>query len=287
MESIKENQNNINWLKRASSSQLNVNELIDRKNAIKNELANEDIDQSKIKLIANVLKGIFDEETSTLMKMNVHFSKLKHLVELDTKNPNQKLGMQFLKMFAEHYLTAPSFDNLKANTSGVKREEELTDEEKATIQKRKETTAAKTLQQKTVSFLIETLVRNHFAAADKAEREEPVEAETKELIEKARMILKSIEDETVFNLDGDKNKRFSEFLQKANVSSTLVSEPQKDNPLKDSNCFFIAEQKNEDQYNEIFKLFDELNSEDSNFEEKVEMITKMVNKKIIKKIIDE
>ena len=201
--------------KRSNHELLDGDKLHQIKEAAKLIRANKEedsYDKAKVAALVEQMSGMFASTTNTdSRKIGEAFSVLYNLVETNiimTTTPNDRfganynnLGLELLNMFKKHYLptikdyspvTKARWRKEDAEAGAAEKKVKLNDtEEKA----KKERKAKKVLERETIKFLMKNAVDAHFKEIDQAEKELPIDDETKNIIETARQILQKIEEE--------------------------------------------------------------------------------------------
>jgi len=260
-EDKKETKNNItDFWKRSNHELLDGDKLHQIKEAAKliRENSKEDsYDKAKVAALLEQMEGMFaSTRDSDSRKIKEAFSVLYNLVKtniITNKTPddycrlgmNNNIGLELLNMFEKHYLPTVKDYSPVTKAKWRKEEAEAENEERAkkakSILDQDKTKKAKNiLERKTVEFLLKHAVDAHFKEIDRAEKELPIDDETKTIIETARQILQKINEEheiccnqknekaeAVLNrLEAEvkkelKEKRFNEFLNRTGIDPSL------------------------------------------------------------------
>jgi len=235
---MESNENKINFLERSSCG-INKEKIVAIKEALKHikERTSEDnaYDKEKIKALANQMdEQLFKPKDLSSSKIKEAFRVLYELVKTDAfvnekrnndyNNNNHHLGLELLNTFKNCYLptikdyspvTKPSWH--KEDNAALETKDE---QNKKKEKNRRIKLAEKHIKSQTVSFLISKAVDAHFKEIDRAEKELPIDDETKTIIETARQILQKIDEENEPS-NNDKEKRFNEFLNRAGIAPSL------------------------------------------------------------------
>ena len=256
----KEEKSNItDFWKRSNHELLDGDKLNQIKESAKAIRENQDdsYDKAKVAALVEQMNGMFVSTTATdSHKINKAFYVLYNLVKTNiimTKTPNDVMsganynnfGLELLDMFKKHYLPTVKDYSPVTKTKWRKEEAEVDNKERAKkaksiLDQDKTRKAKNVLERKSVEFLLKHAVDAHFKEIDRAEKELPIDDETKTIIETARQILQKINEEheiccnqknekaeAVLNrLEAEvkkelKEKRFNEFLNRTGIDPSL------------------------------------------------------------------